>query len=120
MKHLALSVLIALTFSGCIFDTKYILVPQTVEYPTFPTEAFSLKGKQSTEIWQEQDSEGEYLCTKKDDGLKILKDAKLTKVDYNTLYTKLIEFNKKIEALNEKQKNQKPKEVNDYDMSKLD
>ena len=99
IKTLSL-VFIGLLFSAC--STTTILTPSANYYPTFPIQDFNTSTPYEITIWEEEDVDGIYYVSTKDDMMGLIQDTKNLRSKYNLLVIKIQEFNKKIKELNDK------------------
>ena len=110
MKYV-LSLGIIIFLSGCVGGTKLILVPQVQYYPIFNTSNFKPSEKYKLKIWQEEDANGTYIVSNKQDALDFYKDTKILRTNYNLLLKKINDFNIRVEELNKKQAELKLQEI---------
>lgn len=121
MKKIILAIIMVTTIiimTGC--SPRVILVPQTTYCPTFPTQDFNISKKYPFEYWIETeelngtDNKTINFAVTEEKTLKgLLRDTKTLRNNYNTLLRNIIIFNSEIEALNKKQSEKKPQEVED-------
>jgi hypothetical protein len=109
MRNLFL-ILSTIFLIGC-GETKYILMPQEGNAPTFETKDFKYKEVISIEAWPEEDENGTYIVTKEDDFTYFTEDYKNLRSNYNLLLRNIISFNGDVFKWNEEQNNKKPIEI---------
>ena len=104
--------------SGCT-TTKYVLVSQVDGYPKFKTEEFKEQKTPKLRIWDESDAEGEYLVATKKDMKAYIKTNKDNRAEYNVLLKRLKIFFVRVEELEEKLKNLKSQDIEDFGVQSL-
>ena len=110
MKYFwVVSILMLLSFTGC--SERIILVPQAQYYPTFHTNDFNKSTPVSLIIWEQKDGNNTYLVADKENMIKLIKDTKNLRSNYNILLEELIKFNLRIRELNRLQGEKKPTEI---------
>lgn len=119
LKYKKLSVimvlLVSILFTGC--SERLILVPQSQDYPIFPTDQFSLSKEVEIDVWLEEEEDEKYVVMDETDYVKLLTSIKRLRSEYNFLLKEVNIFNVRIHHLNQIQREKQPEEVKKIDFN---